>query len=47
MILTWNVRHFPASVLATHHISALEPDIFLANFLQICGAAPSRFGHGD
>jgi predicted nucleic acid-binding protein len=31
MILTWNVRHFPASLLAMHHVNALDPDSFLAD----------------
>ena len=31
MILTRNVRHFPASALAIHHVVALDPDSFLAD----------------
>ena len=30
MIVTWNVRHFPASGLAMYHISVLDPDSFLS-----------------
>jgi predicted nucleic acid-binding protein len=36
-ILTWNLRHFPASEMAKHNIVARDPDSFLA---ELCNEAP-------
>lgn len=54
VIVTKNLRHFPASVLAAHEVDALHPDEFLEGFLEtnpstmlaVIGLISQTWAHG-